>query len=207
MPKWHDATCESVLKQINMSSNLLKKYPKSQYLKSQLLDATKQYKKLLKSKQKLYLDKLFDELDNMKNSNPRGYMNIVKSLKSGAFDKKVSDDSSFVSPDVWESHFQNLLGPPVQNDIEENLSTYIEENCDKVVSEIGLKMTKSEFLSSVSSLDNNKASSFDRISNEMLKAGKLILTDPILLLFNAVLDNSLYPTQWSWDISPPSQKG
>ena len=96
MPKWHDATCESVLKHINLSSNLLKKYPKSQYLKSQLLEATKQYKKLLKSKQKLYLDKLFDELDNMKNSNPRGYMNIVKSLKSGAFDKKVSDDSSFV---------------------------------------------------------------------------------------------------------------
>ena len=57
------------------------------------------------------LDKIFDMLDNMKNNNPRGYMNIVKSLKSGAFDNKVSDDSSFVSPDVWESHFQNLHGP------------------------------------------------------------------------------------------------
>ena len=34
MPKWHDATCESVLKQINQTSLLVKKYPKNQYLKT-----------------------------------------------------------------------------------------------------------------------------------------------------------------------------
>ena len=82
MPKWHDATCESVLKQINQTSLLVKKYPKSQYLKTQLLGASKQYKKLLNSKQKLYLNKMFDDLDNLKNNNPRGNMNI------GSFDKK-----------------------------------------------------------------------------------------------------------------------
>ena len=52
-------------------NNLLKKYSKSQYFKSQLLEATKQYKELLKSKQKLYLDKLINELDNMRAATPR----------------------------------------------------------------------------------------------------------------------------------------
>ena len=79
MPKWHDATCESLKKQINKTSNLLKKFPRSQFLKSRLLMESKQYKKLMKTKQKLFLNKMFEELDSCKNSNPRGYMNIIKS--------------------------------------------------------------------------------------------------------------------------------
>ena len=85
-------------------------------------------------------------------------MNIVKSLKSGSFNKKVS-------PDDWKTHFQDLLGPPVPPEVDEDLSAYIEENCDQVESELGVKITKSEFLASVSSLDTNKSTSFDKISN------------------------------------------
>ena len=72
MPKWHDATCESVLKEINLSSNILKNDPKNQYIKSQLLLATKKYKKMLKSKHKEYLEGLFNELESLKNNNPAG---------------------------------------------------------------------------------------------------------------------------------------
>ena len=61
-------------------------------------------------------------------------------------------------------------------------------------------------LSCISSLDNNKATSFDKISNEMLKTSKLILADPILILFNSILENSIYPSQWSLDILTPLHK-
>ena len=40
----------------------------------------------------------------------------------------------------------------------------------------------------------------------MLKAGKLILADPILSLFNSVLENSIYPKSWSLDILTPLHK-
>ena len=206
MPKWHDATCTTMQKQINMTSKLLKKYPNSQYLKTQLLAASKQYKKLVKTKQKIFLNKMFDELENMKNKNPRGYFNIVKSLKSGSFDKKISDDSSFVSPQDWLSHFQSLLGPPVSAENDKDLSDYVEENCETFQTELDNKITKSELLSCVSSLDNNKSTSFDKISNEMLKASKLILAEPILSVFNSVLQNSIYPKQWSLDILTPLHK-
>ena len=69
MPKWHDETCVTIQKQINLTSKLLKKYPNNQYLKTQLLAASKQYKKLLKTKQKLFLNKMFDELETLKNRN------------------------------------------------------------------------------------------------------------------------------------------
>ena len=102
----------------------------------------------------------------MQDNNPRGYMNLVKSLRSGSFDKKVSDDSSFVPPDKWHSHFVNLLGPQIPSNNEDDfLKSYIEANCDNVSAELSHKLTKSELLSAISNLDNNKSTSFDRISN------------------------------------------
>ena len=52
---------------------------------------------------------MFTELDQLYTSNPRGYMTLVKSLRDGSFDKKVSDNSSYMSPDKWKEHFTNLL--------------------------------------------------------------------------------------------------
>ena len=131
---------------------------------------------------------------------------IWKTKIPGSFDKNISDDSSYVPPSEWHSHFKNLLGPPVPPDSDKALSDYIEENCDNLSSELDPKITRAEFLQSVSTLDNNKATSFDQISNEMLKSSKLILSDPILSVFNSVLENSLYPTQWSLDILTPLHK-
>ena len=65
MPKWHDETCESLLKKIKHSGNLLKKYPANSYLREYIQSETKQYRKLVKSKHKQFINK----------ENPRGYMN------------------------------------------------------------------------------------------------------------------------------------
>ena len=83
---------------------------------------------------------------------------------------------------------------------------YVEEHCDSFQTELDKKITKAELLSCLSSLDNNKATAFDKISNEMLKTAKLMLADPILSVFNSVLQNSIYPTQWSQDILTPLHK-
>ena len=86
------------------------------------------------------------------------------------------------------------------------MSSYIDTNWEKFSTDIDLKFTKAELISGIASLKNNKATSFDRVSNEMLKSGKFILSDPILLLFNAVLKQSIYPTGWSCDILSPLHK-
>ena len=105
----------------------------------------------------------------MYNVNPRGYMNIVKSLKNGSFDRKISDDAAFISPQVWVDHFSSLLGPQITPTPEDKvMSDYIEKNCDNFESELGGKITRSELLGAISSLSNNKAISLDRISNEIL---------------------------------------
>ena len=134
-------------------------------------------------------------------------MNIVKSLRDGSFDKKKSDDSSFIGPEKWREHFSALLGPPVSvTQSDKEMIDYIESNCDKFESDLGTPFTRAEYLKGVSSLANNKATSFDKISNEILKVAKLVIARPVLRLFNAILSSGTYPTQWKLDILSPLHK-
>ena len=207
-PKWHDETCESLLKKINHSAFLLKKKPNNSFLRGCIQQETKQYKKLTKSKHKQFINNMFDNLDILHKENPWGYMNLVKSLKDGTFDKKMSDDSSFVTPDNWARHFSALLDPPPapQGSTEDNMTSYMAENCDRLNSDLNYKITRLELMRGISSLDNNKSSSFDRVTNEMLKASKMIIAEPILKLFNVIFSSVIYPTQWKSDILSPLHK-
>ena len=119
-------------------------------------------------------------------------MNLVKSLRDGSFDRKVSDDSSFVSPKNWQKHFSELHGPRVTHgQAEQTMTSWIADNWDKFISELDNPVTRTEIIREISDLPNNKAISFDRISNEILKARKLVIATPMLKLFNAILSSTL----------------
>ena len=90
---------------------------------------SKTIKKLRKHKQKQFVDHMFGELDELHSSNPKGYMDLVQSMRDGSFDKKMSDSTSHVSPETWRQHFQDLLGPPVQQTPDEDeLIDYVQSN-------------------------------------------------------------------------------
>ena len=73
------------------------------------------------------MDGLFSELDVMYYRNLKGYMD--KALCSGSFDRPLSSDSSFVSPEKWRSHFIDLLGQEIQpSQSDQHFIDYILEN-------------------------------------------------------------------------------
>ena len=161
----------------------------------------------MKQKHKAYLNNLFVELDNMYEKNPRGYMNLVKSIRSNSFDKKPPDDTSFVAPQDWVNHFKQLLGPDIRKspqDIE--MDEYVSSCYHQFETEFQHPITKHELITNINSLKNNKASSFDSVTNEMLKASKSIIGDQLLLLFNTILDATIYPSIWRLDILSPLHK-
>ena len=99
-------------------------------MRGKLLSESKEFKRLRKQKQKQYVEHLYGELDQLHESNPKGYMDLVKSLRNGSFDKSVSDSTSHVSPEKWREHFQGLLGPPVPQTPEEDvLIEYVRQHC------------------------------------------------------------------------------
>ena len=46
----------------------------------------------MKSSQKKFTDGLYADLESMDRADPKGYMDLVKSLKEGNFDKKMPSD-------------------------------------------------------------------------------------------------------------------
>ena len=132
--------------------------------------------------------------------NPRGYM-------SNSFDKQPPDDTSFIQPDKWREHFKNLLGPVISLSQQElDMEEYVKENCDNFKTEFQQPISKTELIKCIGLLKNIKASSFDQVTNEMLKSSKLIITDQLLFLFNTIIDATVYPSVWRKDILSPLHK-
>ena len=107
----------------------------------------------------------------MDRSDPKGYMDLVKSLKQGNFDKNMPSDTAGVTPDMWFMHFKELLGKSMSLGTKDaEMESYISENLDSFQTELDCPFTWEELKRSVKALKNNKASSFDSVCNEMLKA-------------------------------------
>ena len=197
-PKWHDLSCAEAHRKIVLTSKMLKLNPKNSFLRGKLQTETKQYKKLAKNKQKEFVDQLFSQLEEMEVSNPRGYMELIKSMRKGNFDKNSPDDTSHIDASSWHKHFSDLLSKKV--DVDPNIEDFINNNKDCFESELGTPFSKKELLLAIKGLKNNKSTSLDRISNEMLKTGGLILCDSFLYLFNKILSVGFFPNLWKTDI-------
>ena len=203
-PKWHDLSCEEARRKVSASARLLKNNPSDQSLGARLRNDVKNYKKIVKLRNKQFIDNMFCELDSMENNNPRGYMDIIRSMRDGSFDKKTSDDTSGVSPTKWHAHFSNLLAKNVNKD--DKLEQYILNNIDFDLNELNEPFLLEELSEALKGLKNNKSSSFDTISNEMLKTGGKFLKGAFLKLFNSIQSSSFFPTIWKKDILHPIHK-
>ena len=97
----------------------------------------------------------------------------------------MSDDTSSVPPQNWFTHFSELLAKDVNSDLNTSHGQFIDENIESYKTELDLPFTKTELLKGLKGLKNNKPSSFDQISNKMLKVGGAIIVEPLLKLFNS----------------------
>ena len=97
-PKWYDKECSHLHKQLKHTAKLLTSYPNNSWLKGKLISENKQYKKVLRVKQKHYMENIFSQLEGMHGTDPKKYMDLVRSLRNGQFDKQKPSDTSEVSP-------------------------------------------------------------------------------------------------------------
>ena len=127
------------------------------------------YNKLVKIKYTEFVDNMFAELDSLENSELRGYMHLVKSMRDWNYDKATLDDTSGVSYGDWHEHFPNLLSKPIDKTRTDNLKEFIDNNVESLKTKMDDPITQTELDLALNGLKNNKASSFDKISNEILK--------------------------------------
>ena len=143
----------------------------------------------------------------MHQSDPKQYMQLVKSLKDGSFDKCKPSDTAAISPDEWFEHFSTLLCKQSSDkEADQKYEEYFQNNVDQLASDLDQPFNKKDFVEAIKRLKNNKATSFDLVSNEMLKNGFEPISQPILLVFNTILKFNLYPNEWKKDILGPLHK-
>ena len=128
-PKWHDLSCEEAYRRVAASARLLKCNPNDQSLGARIRQDIKDYKKLVKLRNKQFVENMFLELDTMEQNNPRGYMELIRAMRDGSFDKSTSDDTSSVSPSSWHYHSSNLLAKKM--DRNDYLEQYIVDNINQ----------------------------------------------------------------------------
>ena len=205
-PKWHDLSCAEAHRKVTTTARFLKGDPKNSFLRGKLQTESKDYNRLVKSKHKQFVENMFTELDSMENNNPRGYMQLVKSMREGNFDKLTPDDTSNVIPRDWHSHFSNLLAKQNDPTKTDNLNNFVKDNVDSLQTKLDDPITVVDLQFALKDLKNNKASSFDRISNEILKTSGKICKDVFLHLFNSIGKSCFYPSPWKKDILHPIHK-
>ena len=112
------------------------------------------------------------------------------------------------TPEEWVDHFSNLntVNDKFKARVDQISNILVHEEKLKTFSNLDFHITPQELRSAVDSLKNNKAVGFDSISNEMLKSGFLQLKGCLLKLFNTILTNGSYPSNWKKAYISPIHK-
>ena len=130
--------------------------------------------------------------------NPKRFWSHLKLLKSNV----NSDTLNAISPNSWVEHSSNLFHSENTQD-ESSPAKHIINGVNPVLDSL---LTAEKLSNGTKQLKDNKASSHDSISNEMLKLAGPIKLIFLTILFNEILETKEYPDVWSIGIITPILK-
>jgi exonuclease III len=201
MKPWFNANCEEKRKEYH---KVKKKYNSSTSYenKEQLKSASKMYKRQVNREYRLYCKKLHQKIRMLKSTDPKEYWTIVKDIEKGNHNKT----SDKISTSVFAEYFENLnkqdpLNAPNGCSEDDILASNIE-----VENSINAPFTPDEITRAIKTMKNNKASGFDAIINEYIKATSDIFLPIYVKLFNIVLTTGNIPSDWTIGIIRPIYK-
>ena len=199
-PMWYNMSCRQAYSAVKATAALLRSDPRNAWLRGKLCSESKVYKRVVKASQKTYVDGIYKDLELINRSDPKGYMDLVKTLKEGTFDKKMPSDTEGIAPDAWLNHFKDLLGKAKAPTVKDHeMEEYILKNIDAFQTELDQPFTHDELKRSLKALKNNKASGFDLVCNEMLKSCGSAMENALLTVYKTCLSHGLIASEWRKD--------
>ena len=164
----------------------------------------REYKELLRTKQKAHRENVVNSLHNNMN-NAKEFWSKVRS-----FNNNTASNNS-ISKEEWFDHFSEVFqsnsvqSTESDNPIEPEIFPDEEQgqcNTDALEADI----TEDEIYASIRALKNGKAAGPDHIIGEVYKHAALYIVPFLLLLFNKLFTTGSYPSQWSESIIHPLHK-
>ncbi len=197
--KWFDNDCKSSKKLLNLKRKLYQKELRMNssidslsVLRNEYFDAGRQYKKVLKSKRRQYMELEKTKLLNLKTNDPKSFWKALKG-------KRPISKLNFENIELSD-YFNKLL--TCENDSMPFSKLECESNIDDEVSQyidcrLNTKITIDEVKQMARSLKTGKSAGIDMINAEQFK----YLPDPFLnvftSLFNKILDSGEFPEEWA----------
>ena len=172
---WYSENCALLRKQFTRIAKLLQKDPKNPYKMGQYQKIKKSYKHMIK------ISKRHWEINNIQKlseitENPKLFWSHLKSLR-GAI---RSSTPNVISPQQWFEHFSKLLYS--ENERKDDQELFLDNDTDRNIRNAILASV--EILKGTTLLKSKKASGYDSISNEMIKASLPSSLSFLVTLFN-----------------------
>ena len=196
--KWFDQDCDSMYRNLKSIARSLPKSCNKPGILQHYYLLRKQYKKLIRKKQRMYKNKLLGSLIDLESRDSKSFWKVINDFKNS--DSSVSDQSSNIAPDAWYQYFNGLMNVEGINE-----SSLPEGSCisSNFANEFSEPITLKEVRTGIRSLKNNTSVGYDCISNEMLKYSSSSMVQCICKLFNLVYESGCYPSQWSESMIKP----
>lgn len=181
---WFNHECKSARNKFHLRKRIFVSN-KSDFNKSCMLDASKQYKKTISKAVTNYKRYQKRKIRNMRSNSPKQYWNYVNRLSS-----KTS--TSNVDIDMFYDYFKDLNS-------NENPDSDVPEpdfpNVD-LDNELDVEITRDEIIKCIQKLKNGKRSGLDNIANEYIKNTSDMFMPVYVKLFNRILDTGILPDSW-----------
>ena len=133
-------------------------------------------------------------------TNPKEFWKLIDRFNNEG--GTPSEKSGNISPEDWSNYFNRLLN---SNKVDCTLddSKCLHFSCTSIT-DYQIKIC--ELQSAMKPLKSNTSSGLDRISNKLLKQSTPRLQECICRLFNIILSNEKYPSQWRENLLKPIDK-
>ena len=176
---WFDRECSTKLKALEELKEEINTGSTPEELDNLRL-VRKEYKRLYKTKKKVYYKNIEDALNQAKHASE--YWNAVNKLRPRP---SVSNP---VSPLEWERFYRLVLPPKTTTEI--TLESHSDAELDRPID-------LTELEQAIKGLKNRKSPGLDGITNEAIKALPNNWKEALLLVFNKILDEGIVPEDWS----------
>ena len=201
--KWFDWQCRLAKRSMNQLAPKVDKKPHCNFTRERHFLRKKEYRAIVRAKKGEFLRKINERINGGNSVN----WSALKELSSN-----FKDEDSFDIYDLFAFHkfFNDLYNQRCKSNAHPTMgqdaaSTHVANDINvDALEELNNDFTLVELNAAIKRLHNNKSSSLDLISNEMLKNSKEALRSVMLKLFNACLRHGTYP--WNCSITTPLHK-
>ena len=194
---WYDQECRTSKKS---TKKALRNFNKKKTNENRIIyvEERKNYKRLLRTKEKEFKKNTVDKLINSCSNSEAFWKEIKKHRRKVRVQNNITEGA-------WFQHFSTVLNENAELN-EDNVQFTEENNSEDMFHSLNVDITENEVRASLKHAKSGKAAGPDGIINEVLKVAEPTIVPFLTKYFNVIFSTSVFPEEWTKAIIFPLHK-